>query len=102
MKTTIVLALFGATLALAACGGGAPGKSEVQDAMNRYAAENKLLFGDDKPVVKDAKCTKTGNDTYSCITSLATSSDPEAHTVTVQLTKLNGKWQAQITQLSPF
>ena len=80
-------------------GGGAPGKAEVQKALENLAAENPLLFGSAKPVVKDAKCTKVSDDVYNCTTSLATSDGPEAHTVTVKMTKLNGTWEAQINIL---
>jgi hypothetical protein len=89
-------------VALSGCifGGGAPGKSEVQHALEQLAKDNPILFGDGvKPVVKDTKCTKVGNDIYDCATSLAVSNDPEAHTVTVRMTKLDGKWQAQITNM---
>jgi len=92
------LALVLVAFALSACGS-TPGKSDVQGALERFSKENPILFGSDKPIVKDTKCTKTGNDTFDCVTSLATSSDPQPHTITVKLTKLNGKWTAQITNL---
>jgi hypothetical protein len=96
------LPLLIAAVSLAACGmfgGGAPGKKEVQTAVDRMAKDTPILFGSDKPIVKDAKCTKAGTDTYSCVVSLATSSDPKPRTVNVQLTKLSGEWQAQMTGL---
>jgi len=78
-------------------GGGAPGKAEVQQALNDAAQENPILFGQDaKP---DAKCTKVDKDIYDCATSLAMFGDPQPHTVTVRMTKLNGKWHAQITNM---
>ena len=91
------LAAF-AAVTLASCGG-TPGKSEVQTALENMAKENPILFGSAKPVVKDTKCTKVSDDVYNCTTSLATSEDPEPHTVTVKMTKLNGKWEAQINLL---
>jgi hypothetical protein len=91
-----------AAIALAACGmfgGGAPGKVEVQAAMDRMAKETPILFGTDKPIVKDAKCAKAGDDMYACVVSYATSSEPEPQTRNVQLTKLNGEWHAQMKGL---
>jgi len=100
-KTFIVVAA--ATVVLSGCGffgGGAPSKGDVQAAVQRLAKEEPMLFGSDTPVIKDAKCTKTGNDTYDCVTSLALSSAPdEAHTVTVKMTKLSGQWTAQIPNI---
>ena len=97
----IALALA-AILLVSGCGlfgSGAPGKSDVQKALENSAQQNPLLFGSAKPVVKDTKCAKVSDDIYNCTTSLAMSDDPEAHTVTVKMTKLNGKWEAQINIL---
>ncbi len=90
--------LIVAAFALTACGG-APGKAEVQKGLENLAKEVPMLFGSDKPVVKDAKCTKAGNDTYNCVVQLSTSSDPSAMTTNVRLTKLGGQWHAQMTSM---
>jgi hypothetical protein len=94
--------LMAAAIVLVGCGmfgGGAPGKTQVQAAMDRMAKETPILFGTDKPIVKDAKCSKAGNDTFACVVSMATSSEPQPRTVNVQMTKLSGEWHAQMTGL---
>jgi hypothetical protein len=95
--------LMVAAVALAGCGvfgGGAPGKAEVQKGMEELAKEVPILFGTDKPVVKDAKCTKVAKDMYDCVVQLATSSAPDQPlTQNVKLTKLSGKWHAQMNAL---
>jgi hypothetical protein len=91
-----------AAIVLAGCGifgGGAPGKVQVQSALDRMAKENPILYGTDKPIVKDAKCSKTGDDSYTCVVQMATTSEPEPQTRNVQLTKLSGEWHAQMTGL---
>jgi hypothetical protein len=93
-----VLALISVASALSACGG-SPGKGDVQEALERLAKDEPMMFGSDKLVVKDAKCTEKGKDTYECITLLAASSDPDAHPVTVRMTKLDGKWTAQVANV---
>jgi len=70
--------------------------------MDRLAKDTPILFGSDKPIVKDAKCTKAGNDTYDCVASIATTSDPQPNTVNLRLTKLNGQWTAQMTGIGGF
>jgi hypothetical protein len=95
LKKTVPLMLM--AVALTACG--TPGKSDVQGAVDRLAKDMSTPWGSDKPIVKDTKCTKAGNDTFSCVTSIATSSYPKPMTVTLQLTKLNGQWQAQVTNM---
>ena len=99
MFTTRVFALAFAASVLTACGG-SPGNHEVQEALERLAKDSPMMFGTDTPVVQDTKCTEKGNDTYECITSLATSGDPTAHPVTVTMTELNGQWTAQIANLT--
>lgn len=92
------IALIVTALALNACvGGGTPGKAQVQAALERLAKEMPILFGSDKPIVKDAKCTKAGTDSYDCVVSLATTSTPEPMTANVKLTKLSGEWHAQMS-----
>jgi hypothetical protein len=92
--------LIAAAFALSACGiGGAPGKAEVQKGLENLAKEAPMLFGSDKPVVKDAKCTKSSKDIYDCVVQLATSSDPSPMTTNVRLTKLSGQWHAQMTSM---
>lgn len=95
-----LFSLLAVVAVLASCGmfsAGGPGKKDVQSAIDRLAKDTPILFGSDKPLVKDTKCTKAGTDTYSCVVSLATSSDPKPRTVNVQLTKLSGEWLAQMT-----
>jgi hypothetical protein len=87
-------------LALTGCGGAGPSKAVVQTSVEALAKENPFLFGEDQPIIKEASCSKTGKNTYDCVTSLALSSAPdEAHTVTVKMTKLGGKWTAQIPNI---
>ena len=99
MSLTRILAASFAVCVLTACGGGSPGKSDVQGAVERLAKEQSMMFGGDTPIVKDTKCTESGNDAYVCVTALATSSDPDAHAVTVKMTKLSGQWTAQIANV---
>ena len=81
-------------------GGGGPSKKDVQGAVEKLAVESPMLFGDDKPIIKETTCSKTGKDMYDCVSSLAVASAPdEAHTVTVKMTKLGGKWTAQIPNI---
>lgn len=86
---------------LTACGGGgAPGKKDVQKAVEALTVEQPYLFGDDKPIINDTKCTKTGKDHFECVSSLSVSSAPtEIHPVTIMMTKLSGKWVAQIPNI---
>lgn len=87
-------------LALSGCGGAAPTKAAVQTAVDTLAKENVLLFGEDQPIINEATCSKTGKDMYDCVTLMALSSEPEAVlTVTVKMTKLGGKWTAQIPNI---
>ena len=94
MISRIVL-LAVAAVALASCSA-SPGKSQVQKGLNELAKESPLLFGSEKPIVRDAKCKKTGNDIYDCTATIAVASMAKPMTATLQLTKLSGAWHASI------
>lgn len=100
MSLRILAVVAFASLALSACGGGAPTKKDVQEAVERLAVEQPIYFGEDKPIIHDASCTKVGKESYDCVTSMGFSSEPNAAmTVTVKLTKLNKQWTAQIPNI---
>jgi hypothetical protein len=101
MRYKPVLPIAVVAFTLAACGG-PPGKGQVQKAMDQYAKATPMMFGSAKPVVKDAKCAKAGQDMYTCVAAIATTKDPQPMTVSLRLTKLNGKWTAQLTGLPGF
>lgn len=90
-----------AAIAVSACGvGGGPGKREVQKGLEELAKETPLFWGNEKPLVKDAKCKKAAEGIYDCTAVLAVSSRPdETMTQSIKLTKLKGKWHAQMNNL---
>lgn len=90
-----------ACVLLTGCGGGgAPTKEDVQEATEALAAAQPDLFGDDKPLIKETTCSETGKDMYDCVTILGFESEPDyAQTITVKMTKLGGKWTAQIPNI---
>lgn len=94
MSSRILSTVVFAAMTLAACGDATPTNKDVQAAVDRLAAAQPGLFGDDKPIINDAKCTKVGNETFDCVTSMEIAT--AAMTVTVKLTMLNKEWTAQI------
>lgn len=89
-----------ASLTLIACGGATPTKKDVQAAVDRLAVAQPYLFGDDKPIINDAKCTEIGKESFDCVTSMGLSTEPTgAMTVTVKMTMLNKEWVAQIPNI---
>jgi hypothetical protein len=99
MTAKLVLVLAAAVALLSACSS-APGTDDVQVAVQRLGKSSPMMFGSDKPIVKDASCTKIGNRSYRCVTAMAVTSAPtDVRTVTVMMTQLDGQWTAQIPNI---
>jgi len=86
--------LFILAAGLAACGDAAPGSSDIEEALNRMAGENAILWGDMTFAVTDSTCTEAGEKVWTCDV-LADDSDGGTMRGRFRLVYLGEAWQAE-------